>query len=507
MATVTAAHAAGPPLEPNTVEHFAAFCSRLTLPAKAKQKHKRGEPRPPKPPPKPLIIEPFQRRIVRDLFTGTAETFVVLPKGNAKSMLSAALALYHLCYTDDAEVFILAASMGQAKRLLNMAAGILRRSKQLQRHLVPKLGSYEIRCKRDGGYLKVLSSDPATVDGIGPTLCICDELHRWPSLEGYVLAKEGLDKRDGQLIAISTAGEDENSTFGRMRAEALKHVSEIDGAFRYAPAPSGEFVWLEWALQPTDDLTDFTLVKSANPLAQITVEGLKARFESPGTRRAWWARFVCGIWTRDDDAAISAMQWAPCQRNGCEIPDGADGVRIGIDFGWWKDTTALVPVWSMNDDPLTVRVDARLKILTPPGNGVALSDEKVWAEVEVMAKRWPTAKFVIDPNANATVFGQRIERELGNPVVWQAQDSSPMAQAAGLVMEIVRDQRLEHPGHLQFSSHVLAAYLKSVGGEKHRFVKGPGGSYMDGAIALAMAVRSLHAAATEETPPVPFVMS
>jgi hypothetical protein len=522
---VTATAVDQPRLEPGTAEHFKAFCANLTLPPKASVKKKRrrrrrGEcdstvagptaahqSRSRRPAAQRLIIEPFQETALEDYFDGIAETFVMLPKGNAKSMLAAALGIYHLCYVDEAEAFIFAASRDQAARLLKYAAGFVRRSPVLQKHLILRLGSREIRARRDGGSLKVLAADPDTADGIGPTLVICDELHRWKTLEPYTLAKEGLGKRDGQLIGISTAGEDKNSEFGRMRTEALKHIVEQDRAYKCALAPSDEFVWHEWSLSETDDLTDMELVKSANPLAQITVEQLRERFLSPGTRRAWWARFVCGIWTRDDDAAISAMEWAPNQVDHCEIPNDAEHVMIGVDLGWRRDTTAIVPVWMMNAKPLTVRVDRRLAIETPPGEGKSLSEAVVWSHLVKMANRWPNAKFVFDPNANAGHIIERLETELGRDVIIQAQDPAPMAHAAGLVMELVRGKRLEHPGVVEYSSQILAAYLRSVGGEKYRFDKGPGGSFMDAAIATAQAVRQLHAVATAPPPIRPYVIS
>jgi hypothetical protein len=68
-------------------------------------------------------------------------------------------------------------------------------------------------------------------------------------------------------------------------------------------------------------------------------------------------------------------------------------------------------------------------------------------------------------------------------------------------MEAIRDGRLEHPGDVRFSSHILAAYLKAVGtSDRSRFVKGPGGAYIDAAIALAMAVRQLNVPAEETIP-------
>lgn len=482
-------------LVPGTLAHFCEWAGRLTLPSHGV----RGQGR------RRLVIEPFQRLALADYFDGVDETFVVLPKGNAKSTLMAVVALYHLVHTEEAEAYILAASRDQATRLLNNAAGFVRRSPGLRKRVVLKLGSREIRSRVDGGTLKVVAADPATADGIAPTLVLCDELHRWRTLEVYTLAKEGLGKRPGRLIGISTAGEDEATEFGRMRAEALKHTTVQDGAYTYAPAPSGEFVWHEWSLPPSADIEDMELVKSANPLAQITVKDLRARFDSPGTRRAWWARFVCNIWTRDDDAAISAMDWAPCIKRGCRIPDGADGVMIGADFGWRRDTTAIVPVWAMDLDPLLVRVDVPW-ILKPPGEGKMTPEGDVWDVFEEIARRWPDAKVVLDPNASGEVFAQRIENELGLLTVIQAQDPAPMAHAAGVVMELVRAKRLEHPGDLDFSSHVLAAYLRTTGGEKQRFDKGPAGAPIDAAIALAMACRQLSVAAGSPAGVVPFVM-
>ena len=493
-----AAAAPAAKLVPGTLEHFCEWASRLTLPAHGA----RGLSRRPK-----LVIESFQRRALGDYFRGVAETFILLPKGNGKSVLMAALALYHLVHTEEAEAYVFAASRDQAKRLLNAAAGFVRRSPGLRKRLDLKLGYLEIRSRVDGGVLKVLAADPDTADGIAPTLVLCDELHRWKSLEVYTLAKEGLDKRPGQLIGISTAGADEASSFGVMRRAALEHLVEHDGAYKRAVAPSGEFVWHEWSLSPEDDIEDMELVKTANPLSTITVDSLRKRWESPGTRRAWWARFVCNIWTQDDDAAISAMDWAPCQADGCEIPDQVEHVVIGIDLGWRRDTTAMVPTWKMADDPCVIRVDRRLVIIPAPGDGTMTPEEDLQAAIREMAGRWPHATVVIDPSAGGESFAQWIERELGLTVVIQPQDPSPMAHATGLTLDLVLGRRLEHPGHLEFSSQVLGAHLKAVGGgERVRFCKAPNGRPNDALIALAMAVRQHHVAADEPTPIVPFLL-
>src|SRR5829696_2775247 len=44
----------------------------------------------------PLMVEDFQKRMLRDYFTGTTETVILVPKKNSKSTSAAAVALFHL---------------------------------------------------------------------------------------------------------------------------------------------------------------------------------------------------------------------------------------------------------------------------------------------------------------------------------------------------------------------------------------------------------------------------
>src|SRR4051794_15927733 len=85
---------------------FAEFCRALTLDEGG-----------------PLEIEPFQRKMLGDFFAGAIETLILLPKKNYKTTTLAALALFHLCTTDDAECVIGARSRDQATILYDQAAG------------------------------------------------------------------------------------------------------------------------------------------------------------------------------------------------------------------------------------------------------------------------------------------------------------------------------------------------------------------------------------------------
>ena len=156
-------------------ESFSRFCSLLKL--------ENG---------RAMKLEPYQRQMLGDFFAGCVETLVLLSKKNGKTTLLAALALYHLVTTPDAECVIGATSRDQASILYEQAAGFVSRSPFLQKRLVVKGGYRQIRKRGDRGRIRVLASDVDTADGIIPTLALVDELGRHKSAELYAIFRHGL---------------------------------------------------------------------------------------------------------------------------------------------------------------------------------------------------------------------------------------------------------------------------------------------------------------------------
>src|SRR4051812_37319277 len=103
-----------------------------------------------------MRLEGFQRSMLAEHFAGAAETLILLPKKNGKSTLLAALALFHLITTPDAECVIGAASRDQATILYDQAAGFVRRSVGLDRRVNVKRGYREIQSRHDAGRIRVL---------------------------------------------------------------------------------------------------------------------------------------------------------------------------------------------------------------------------------------------------------------------------------------------------------------------------------------------------------------
>src|SRR4051812_17305041 len=85
-----------------------------------------------------LALEPFQHRIVEAAFGSARELLVLIPRGNGKSSLIAALALFHLLTVEDAQVYCAATSVDRAKVVFEYAQGFARRfpsAQLIDRHL------------------------------------------------------------------------------------------------------------------------------------------------------------------------------------------------------------------------------------------------------------------------------------------------------------------------------------------------------------------------------------
>lgn len=460
------------------LREFSDFCSSLTL--------ENG---------KAMELEPFQQRMLADYFAGVRETLILIPKKNGKTTLLAALALHHLITTDNAMVPIAAASREQAMTLFDQARGFVQRSRELQSEVRVLRGYREIRRRHPEdpdnpkemfGLLKVFAADEDTADGVLPTLAEVDELHRHKTAGLYGVFRDGLGPRNGRMITISTAGDDEESPLGQLRiaAHAMPGL-EREGAYRHVRGE--DFALHEWALDEDDDRGDMTIVKTANPASWQTENELGRRFRSPSMKPWQWARFAAGVWMFGDQGAISESEWRACEDPNAEIPEGATGVVVGIDLGWRWDTTAIVPVWESEDDDRLIVGGA--KIIVPPHDGSATPYEDIWKVVEEVASLYARPVFVIDPEAGGEQLAQQISSELDCIVIEHSQKPAPMALAAQRLSEMISGRKLAHRGESELTRHVLAASPKAVG-EGWRLVKPRlrSGAVIDGAIALAMAV-------------------
>ncbi len=451
-----------PTLRPFTVPHFRAWAAQQVL--------DNG---------RMFRLEPFQAAFLADVFAGIPECWLVVPEGNGKTTLISLLILYHCEFFPHAAVPVAAASREQAEILYRQAEGFVLRSPRMHELMespiqkakgkrkltVPRfvtLEGYRRINHYQGGRIQVFAADDRTGDGIIPTLGIIDEPHRQRDLSLYRTWAGKLEKRAGQIVAISTAGEP-GSDFETTREAIRKSAASVVVKGSFTRAASLGVVLHEWAVPDGVEPDDFRAVKRANPFSGITVPKLRAKYRRATMTMKHWLRFVCNRPTRSDAAAIQETEWRGAATSDV-IPAGVP-VWLGLDVAWKWDTTAMVPLWWRD---IHYRLLGPAEILTPPRDGTSLSPAKVEKALTDLHARNPIHTVVMDMS-RAEQLAQWIGDTLGATVVDRPQSNVFAAEDYERFMEALRSGWLKHAGDAGLTSHVFNAITRVLPAGNARF--------------------------------------
>lgn len=465
-------------LRPHTLDHLRYWASLTTL--------DNG---------RPWELEPFQCDIFADVFAGYREVLIVLPTGNYKSTTLGGFALYHCQFRPDARVPIGAASKGQAGIIYGQAAGFVGRSKFLEKRFRVQDGYKRIVGIQTRSLISVYSASDDTGDGIIPTLPMLDELHRHKNHDLYGTWRDKLTKTKGQMLIISTAGEDESNPLEELRAQAhrLPNIT-TEGRRTIARSDDLAFCMHEHALRSGDDPFDLHLVKQANPAEQITLEELRMRLESPSTKQWQWLRFTCNVLSKGESSAIQPD----------EFDDRATGVGdldrlcehyVGVDIAWKIDHAGVTPLAWVSWDHRIIHDAVTL--------AAPVDELQLVAAILHQHEKLNVKAFVYDPSSGATQLVQQLEKgehilqtdddlraQHGLPpiadskkttprFVEYSQDNAPMALAAARFDDGWAKKRILHDGAATCATpgcrcggmrgHFLNAVQRVLGGERWRY--------------------------------------
>ncbi len=462
---------------PFTLPHFRSWARGLVLDT--------GE---------PWEIEPFQAAFVKDVFSGVPEAWWVIPEGNTKTTTLAGLGLYHIEHRAGGLVPVAASSREQAEVLYQQAAGFVLRSPALRGRFRCLEGYRRIRYDPLGARIQIFAADDRTGDGQIPTLCLLDELHRHPDLRLYRTWRGKIEKRGGQVVAISTAGEP-GGEFEETRERIRQAATEVTRRGCFLRAASPELVLHEWAVPEKGDVEDLRLVKAANPFSGVTLRQLERKRNSPTMTLSHWRRFNCNLPTRSDAAAIQEAEWHRAA-SAEEIPPG-EPIWLGLDLHWRTESTAAVPLWMPSP---TSRLLGPAAVLPTPRDGASLDPETVKRALVELHRRNPLHTVVM-----ATMRGedlaQWIAQEFGAEIV-DRPASVPLAELDyERFMEALRNGWLHHAGDGGLTRHALNAVTRMSPGGKSRFMR-PSPARDEGAqlrvINALTAAAQIHGAAAAE---------
>src|SRR5215213_9460277 len=411
-----------------------------------------------------LTLEPFQHEIAAEVFSARRELLVTMPRGNGKTSLLAALALFKLLSTRDPEIYACAASRDQARLLLDIAKRMIRGSADLERRITSRYS--ELRA--NDGYLKVIASDAPLAHGLTPSFVIVDELHAHRDAELYLAMATSLLKRpDARMVTISTAGWDVDGPLGRLRARALA-LPEVTRDGPLTRAVGASLAMLEWSAPEDWDGVDLEPVVAANPASWITADALEQQRQA--VHDLAFRRYHANQWTSAESAWLPAGAWQACVGE----PRFAEGERIWIggDVGGERSATAVCWV----NDALHVGCEIF------QGDGAILDVADL---VRSLAHRYQVVELAFDP-WRAGQLAQELARE-GMTVGVFPQSDARMMPASAVLFDAITEKRITLPASPELAQHAAGAIAKHSR-RGWRIDKPTSRVHIDGIIALCMAV-------------------
>ena len=440
------------------VAHFRNFCRRyLKVPRGVGA---RG----------PLKPREWQLDMCRPLFEGSEHIHVwVLPRGNGKSGLVAAIALHHLfTFGEGARVMVVAQNDKAAQRLLETA----KRMVALEPELDERAQVYKDRIYIPGtdSEFKAVASEQSAVEGEDLTLAVIDEIG-FTEREVYEAALLSTGKRPGsKLLAIGTP------STPRMRERSP--LLDLVTAGR-AGDPTVNLV--EFGAPDNCDVDDRAAWAAANPALGDWLDGgvIEAALP-PKTTESEFRRARLGQWiVQSGESFMPAEAWRECARDGVAIPEGTP-VVLALDGSQRWDATVLVMA-SVSPGPHLELAGWWFGDHDP---NFEVSHAEVEARVLELASRYRVREVTADPYLWQRTL--QVLQDEGVPVTKFSQSAGRMSPALAEFRAAALDGKVTHVDDYRLNGHMMAAQLVETG-HGMKLGKPSKDMHIDAAVAAVMA--------------------
>ena len=462
-----------------------------------------------------IKLEPWQAFILTTVFGWVRadgkrrfrRSYIEVPRGNAKSTLSSAVALYMLSADREggAEVYSLATTRDQARIVFGDAQTMARRSPGFRKRFAVEVGAHNLHVLATGSKFEPLSAEGSTLDGLNIHFGCVDELHAHKTRTVYDVVETGTGKRDNSLLwVITTAGSNRSGICYEVRSfvtKLLDGVLEDDTQFGVI-----------YGLDDGDDWTTESALVKANPNWGISVRPevllpLQAKaMQLPSAVNNFKTKHL-NEWVNADTAWMDMRAWDACGDAGLDIEAFAgQPCWIGLDLASKTDIAALVLVFQHPEEPGAYVTFGRYylpeetvsaagnsqyegwmrsgRLTATPGNVIDFG----WIEADLldMASRFEVRAVAFDP-FQATQLSTRMLAE-GLPMIEVRPTvlnfSEPMKTLEALVLQ----KKLSHDGDpvLTWMASNVVAHLDAKDNIYPR--KERPENKIDGIVALIMAL-------------------
>jgi phage terminase large subunit-like protein len=464
----------------------------------------------------PFRLRPWQERVVRQLFgrlrpDGLRQyrtCYVEIPRKRGKSTFAGAIALYLLLGDGEEgpEVYCAAHDRAQAKIVYRSAKLMAQRSPTID----PRVMTFQVEMEtvEGTGFMRAISADSGSQQGLDPHGMIVDELHvhRDRDLLDTLQTAMGARRQPITLI-ITTAGE---TGEGPCWTEHEYALGVLKGTI-----VDDSYLAVIYAAAPEDDWTLEATWLKANPdvergceLEYLRRQCQKAR-ESPAFQNAF-RRYHLDQWVAQETRFLPMERWADCAGQVDEDQLAGQPCYGALDLSSTLDVTAWVLVFPRVDGVFVVvpkffiptagladrsrrdkvqydRWAREGRIILCPGE--VIDYHTVRAQIDEDRMRFDLRELAFD-RWGAQEISQELS-ENGIVVVPFGQGYASMSAPTKALLALVMARKLAHGGHpvLSWMADCLvvaqdpAGNLKPVKPDRRKNSK-----RIDGMVALVMAL-------------------
>lgn len=402
----------------------------------------------------PMRMRGWQRDMAGTLYEDSTSIAVwVLPRGQGKSGIAAAIALHHIFapHRLGARVAIVAQDERSARRLLRTASRMVETSPDLS----ARATVYRDRIVVPGtdAELTALPAEAHRVEGSDLDLAILDEIGFMPS-DTFEAAVLSVGKADGgKVLCIGTPS-----------PAKFRETSPLWGlVVRGRSSTDSGVALVEYGAPESADIHDPRTWAVANPACELngddgwlTVQAIAAQ-APPTTRENEFRRARLGQWVESStEPAIDHESWKKCARPGVSIPPGTP-VVVALDGSHTGDSTAVL-VASVSRKP-----HVQIGGLWEPekeAEGYEVPVLEVEDTIVALAERYRVVEVTADPFRWQRSL--QVLEERGLPVAAFPQTTARLTPATNDLRAAVAGGGLTHRDEERMNRHVLRASIQET---------------------------------------------
>ena len=414
---------------------FARFCERFIVTPKGTGARR------------PMRLRPWQVELVASVLDADPRPRTagwMMPRGQGKSTLVAALGLYDLMLGEEgASVVVAATDERQAGIVFKTAARMVELSEDLSSRV--QVFKDRLYVPERGASFVCLPAEPRRLEGLDPTFAILDEIGVISRDVYEVVALASGKRATSTLLGIGTPGPDPtDSVLTDMRRYAVEHPDDASTVWR-------EFSAAGYEDHPVDCAHCWEL---ANPaLGDFLHTDAMFALLPPKTREATFRRArLCQFVTDTEGAFLPIGVWDGLA-TGTGVPEGCE-VVVALDGSFSDDTTALLVA--------TIAPEPHFDVIgvweRPKGDeSYRVPVAEVEEAIRAACRRWTVVEIIADPFRWTRTL-QALEAE-SLPVVEFPHSPARLTAATTDLYSAATNAKLTHSGDPRLTAHVAAAVV------------------------------------------------